>query len=116
MFQRSKVRGKIGKWLGVSALAAACLVSAPQAVREASAAPVVDVRIAPPVTRVEVVPARPAHHVWTHGYWAWNGHAHVWVPGRYVVERPGYVWREHRWQEHGHGHWRFHEGGWERHH
>jgi len=64
---------------------------------------------------VEVVPVRPAHRVWTHGYWAWNGHSHVWVPGRYVVERPGYAWREHRWEDRGHGHWRFHEGGWYRH-
>jgi len=115
MFQRSKQCSKVGKWLSVSALAAACLVSAPHGVREAAAAPVVEVRIAPPAARVEVVPARPAHHVWTRGYWAWNGHSHVWVPGRYVVERPGYVWHEHHWEEHGHGHWRFHQGGWSRH-
>ncbi len=114
MFQGLNQRGKIAKWLSVSALAAACLVAAPQGVREASAAPVVDVRIAPPAARVEVVPARPAHHVWTHGYWAWNGRAHVWVPGRYVAERPGYVWRDHSWEEHGKGHWRFHQGGWQR--
>ncbi|MES1176234.1 MAG: hypothetical protein ABUL62_18070 [Myxococcales bacterium] len=112
MFQGSNERGKIAKWLTVSVLAAACLVAAPQA---ASATPVVEVHIAPPAERVEVVPARQPHHVWTRGYWAWNGHAHVWVPGRYVVERPGYTWREHRWEEHGHGHWRFHQGGWERH-
>ncbi len=33
MFQRANQRGKIGKWLSVSALAAACLTAAPQMVR-----------------------------------------------------------------------------------
>jgi WXXGXW repeat (2 copies) len=73
------------------------------------------VRIAPPETRVEVVPARPSpHHFWVHGYWAWNGHRHVWAPGHYEVERHGYVYRETRWEEGPHGHWRYHHGGWDR--
>ncbi len=110
MFQ--SINPRFAKWLSASVLAGACLIAIPQA---ASAAPVVDVRVAPPATRVEVVPARPSpRHFWVHGYWGWNGHAHYWTPGRYEVARPGYAYREPRW-ERVHDHYRFHEGGWYRH-
>ena len=115
MFQRFNERGKIAKWLSAGVVAGACLMGTPHGVSVASARPIIDVRIAPPAPRVEVVPARPSpRHVWTHGYWAWNGHAHYWVPGRYMVQRPGYAWREQRWEEKSHGHWRSHDGGWYR--
>jgi hypothetical protein len=109
---------KVGKvrWLSAAVIAVVCLVASPRGVAVASAEPLVQVRIAPPAARVEVVPARPSpHHVWTHGYWNWNGHAHAWVPGRYVVERRGYVYREPRWEGAQHGYYRFHQGGYYRH-
>ena len=86
MFQSLQRHRRLAKWLSASVVAGACLIAAPHGVTTASAAPVVEVRIAPPAPRVEVVPARPSpHHFWVHGYWAWNGRAHVWVPGRYLV-------------------------------
>src|SRR5450432_3386659 len=106
---------RVAKWLSASVLAGACLIASPHGVSTASAEPIVDVRIAPPAARVEVVPARPSrHHFWVHGYWSWDGRAHVWVPGHYEVERRGYVYREPRW-EGARGHWHFREGGWYRH-
>jgi hypothetical protein len=115
MFQSSQHSRRIAQWLSASVLAGACLIASPHGVSSASAAPVVEVRIAPPAPRVEVVPARPSpRHFWVHGYWGWNGRAHVWVPGRYEVERRGYVYREPRW-EGGRGRWHFREGGWHRH-
>jgi hypothetical protein len=114
MFQSLQQSRRLAKWLSASVVAGACLIASPYGVSTASAEPVVEVRIAPPATRVEVVPARPSpHHFWVHGYWAWNGHAHVWAPGRYEVERRGYEYREPRW-EGGHGHWHFRDGGWHR--
>jgi hypothetical protein len=115
MFQSMQHRRRIAKWLSASVLAGACLIAAPHGIRIASAEPVVDVRIAPPPDRVEVVPMRPSpHHFWVHGYWAWGGRAHTWVPGHYEQERRGYAYRESRW-EGGNGHWRYHRGGWYRH-
>jgi WXXGXW repeat (2 copies) len=112
MFQSLRQHQRIAKWLSASALAAACVAGSP---RDASARPVVEVRIAPPAARVEVVPARPSpRHVWAPGYWAWNGRRHVWVQGHNVIERRGYAWREPRWEERSHGHWHFREGGWDR--
>ena len=105
---------RIGQWLAAGIVAGACLISSPCGISTAAAEPMVEVRVAPPAARVEVVPRRPSpRHFWVHGYWAWNGRAHVWVPGRYVVERRGYEFRESHWEEN-HGHWRFHHGGWYR--
>jgi len=74
-----------------------------------------EIRIAPPETRVEVPPRRPSsHYVWVNGYWGWNGHRHVWVHGHYVRERRGYAYRQARWERTPHGHWRLHHGEWYR--
>jgi hypothetical protein len=105
---------RIAKWLSASVVAGACLVASPHGVKTA-AAQVFEVRVAPPEPRVEVVPVAPSpHHFWVHGYWGWSGRSHVWVPGRYQVERRGYAYREPHWEPY-HGHYRFHQGGWYRH-
>ena len=44
--------------------------------------------VAPPPTRVEVVPPPPSERVvWVPGHWAWDGSDYAWEPGHYV-ERP----------------------------
>jgi hypothetical protein len=115
MSQWLRQNRRVAKWLSASVVAGSCLIASPHGVRMAAAEPIVDVRIAPPAPRVEVVPARPSpRHFWVHGYWAWNGHAHVWTRGHYEVERSGYAYRESRWEDGPHGHWRYHQGGWYR--
>ena len=106
---------RIAKWLSASVVAGACLIASPHGVRSASAEAVVEVRVAPPATRVEVVPARPSpRHFWVRGYWAWNGRSHVWMRGHYEVARPGYAYRETHWESAPNGHFRYHQGGWYR--
>jgi hypothetical protein len=73
----------------------------------------VDIGVAPPPLRVEVVPAARVGYVWAPGYWNWNGRRHVWVGGRWVGERRGYHWVAHEWVQRG-GRWHFNEGGWRR--
>jgi hypothetical protein len=73
----------------------------------------VDVDVAPPPPRVEVVPAARVGYVWAPGYWEWRGRRHVWVNGYWVRERRGYHWRPNRWEQH-EGRWRFDRGRWER--
>jgi len=71
----------------------------------------VEVEVQPPVTRVEVIPARPSpQHFWIHGYWGW-GATHTWVPGRYEVMRPGWGYAEARWVPVGRR-WHFYPGRW----
>ena len=52
------------------------------------------VTVRPPVAIVETPSARPsANHVWIAGYHNWDGHAYVWVPGRWdVPPRPHARW------------------------
>lgn len=73
----------------------------------------VDIDVAPPPPRVEVVPAPRVGYVWAPGYWNWNGHHHVWVGGRWMGERHGYHYAPHEWVQRN-GHWHFNEGGWRR--
>jgi YXWGXW repeat-containing protein len=79
----------------------------------ASAAVAVDITVAPPVPRVEVVPPPRPGFVWAPGFWEWRGGAHVWVPGRWMGERPGWHWAPDRWEQRG-DHWHHWRGHWER--
>jgi hypothetical protein len=59
----------------------------------------VQVTVAPPADRVEVIPVRPSPaYSWIHGHWSWDGSGYRWVGGHW-----GFVPREsHEWV---HGHW-----------
>ncbi len=71
----------------------------------------VDVDIAPPAPRVEVVPEARVGYVWAPGYWNYEGHNHVWVKGRYIREHRGHHWVADSWEQRGNrwhrvaGHW-----------
>jgi hypothetical protein len=79
----------------------------------ASAGIGIDIDIAPPAPRAELVPGPRAGFVWAPGYWDWRGGSHVWVAGRWRRERPGYHWAPDRWEQRG-PHWHHHGGHWER--
>lgn len=79
----------------------------------ASAAVDIDIGVAPPAPRVEVIPAPRAGYVWAPGFWEWRGGAHVWVPGRWMGERAGWHWVPDRWEQRGE-HWHHWRGHWER--
>lgn len=72
----------------------------------------VDVDVAPPPARVEVVPRERHGYVWAPGYWNYNGHRHVWVKGRYLHERHGHHWIADSWEDRN-GRWHFVAGHWE---
>jgi hypothetical protein len=87
----------------------AAIVSLP-----ATAKTVVDIEIAPPAPRVEVVPEARVGYVWAPGYWRWNGHRHVWIHGSWVRERRGWHWVPDAWVQKPNGHWHFVRGHWVR--
>lgn len=80
----------------------------------ALAAPLLEIEVAPPAPRVEVVPKPRAGFEWAPGFWRWDagGHRHVWEAGHWERARPGHHWVAARWEEHG-GHHRFVEGHWD---
>ena len=96
-------------WLATLCLAGA----AAMAPSVGSANVTIDVDIAPPATRVEVVPEPRGGYVWAPGYWEWRGHEHVWVGGRWLHERRGRHWVPEHWVQAG-PHWHMERGHWER--
>jgi len=71
------------------------------------------VRTRPPAVIVEKRGIAPSGaHVWITGYHRWDGHAYVWVPGRWdLAPRPHAVWVPHHWA-HRRGGWVLIEGHW----
>ena len=96
-------------WLATLCVAAA--VSLSPAV--SSAGVNIDVDVAPPTPRVEVVPPARAGYVWGPGYWEYRGHKHVWVAGRWMREHRGMHWDPAHWEQRG-THWHLERGHWER--
>jgi hypothetical protein len=78
-----------------------------------SAAVNIDIDVAPPAPRVEVVPEPRHGYVWAPGYWEWRGHEHVWVAGHFIRERHGYHWVPDAWVGNG-PHYHYARGHWER--
>lgn len=75
----------------------------------------INIGLAPPMPRMEVVPPPRMGYVWAPGYWSWDGGTYIWIGGRWIPERPGYYWRPERWEPR-ERHYHFAPGGWERHH
>jgi hypothetical protein len=95
-------------------LATLCLTAMASLTPALSAAAVnLDIEVAPPAPRVEVVPAPRPGFYWAPGYWAWRDHHHVWVGGHWIHERRGYHWVPEHWIQAG-PRWHFAPGHWER--
>ena len=102
-----------GNWQPVIAIGlagASILCAAPAALARVDVSVVIGVP--PPAVVVETVPAPRPGYVYAPGYWGWNGDRHVWIRGRPIVERPGYVWVAERWEPVD-GRYRFVPGYWE---
>lgn len=95
--------------IGLAAAAVMGSVSLPAAARVDAQ---VSINIGPPPVRYEAVPAPRRGAVWAPGYWDWRGQRHVWVPGGWVAERPGYRYSQPQWVAHN-GRWILVRGHWE---
>ena len=47
----------------------------------------IDLGTPPPAPRIEVIPPPRVGYLWAPGYWAWTGHRHEWVAGRWLEAR-----------------------------
>jgi hypothetical protein len=65
----------------------------------------------PPPRIVEVEPPRREGYVWARGYWHWNGHEYVAMPGHWEVFRPGYHYVHPHYERHNDG-WHLNVGVW----
>ena len=73
----------------------------------------INITVAPPPLRYEVVPAPRVGYIWAPGYWRWEGQRHVWAPGRWQEARPGSYWVADRWETRNGRHY-YEPGRWER--
>jgi len=73
----------------------------------------VDLMVAPPPPRYEVVPPPRIGFIWAPGYWRWDGHRHVWMGGHWMEARPGYRYVGEHWVSRD-GRHHFEPGRWER--
>jgi len=78
----------------------------------ASARTYIDIDVAPPAPREEVIPAPRVGYVWAPGYWDWQGHRHVWVRGHYIREHHGHHWVHDEWVQRD-GRWHHERGHWD---
>jgi hypothetical protein len=73
-----------------------------------------NIGVAPPAPRVEVIPAARPGYVWDAGYWRWAGGRHVWVGGHYIrLIHPGAVRVPGHWEHLPDGRWHFIRPHWE---
>jgi hypothetical protein len=78
------------------------------------AARIVDVEIgvAPPPTRVEVVPPVREGYVYEQGHYGWDGQQYVWIGGQFILDRPGHVYQPYVIEQRGER-WHFRAGHWD---
>lgn len=80
----------------------------------ASAAKFVDVEIgiAPPPERVEVVPAPRPGYIYERGHYVVEGDRYVWHEGEFIREREGHHWQPYVFERHG-DRWHYRAGHWD---
>ncbi|HEX9275615.1 MAG TPA: hypothetical protein VGA51_04350 [Casimicrobiaceae bacterium] len=72
----------------------------------------VEIGVAPPAARVEVVPAPREGYVYEPGHYAWNGSAYVWVDSQFIRSREGREWRPYVLERRGER-WHYRAGHWD---
>ncbi len=72
----------------------------------------VDVGVAPPPERVEVVPAPREGYIYEPGHYEWNGAEYVWIGGQFIPDREGHEWHPYVLEHHG-DRWHFRAGHWD---
>ena len=98
------------RYLAIVLLAVAAFALPPAARAEAR----IYVQIGPPAEVVEVRPGAPGpHHYWVPGHHRWDGHAYVWVGGRWEMPpRHHHAWVRGHWVHHRRHGWYWVEGHW----
>lgn len=74
-----------------------------------------NISIAPPAAQYEIVPTIAPGYVWAPGYWGWSGERHVWMRGRPIMQREGFLWTPDRWEQRDRYYYRT-AGHWQRDH
>jgi hypothetical protein len=72
----------------------------------------VAVDVAPPSGTWEGKPPPAEGYIWSTGYYAWKDGRYVWTAGEWVLDRPGFDYRQHTWVQRPDGKWTMTGGDW----
>jgi hypothetical protein len=89
------------------------LIAVGSAAMPAAAQLTINIGVAPPAPRYEIVPAPRPGYAWAPGYWRWENERHVWRNGRWLEARAGSHWVADRWEPRDGRHY-YRPGKWER--
>jgi hypothetical protein len=70
------------------------------------------VRPAPPPPVYEAAPAARPGWIWAGGHYEYREGQYTWVPGEWIRERPGFVYRDPHWEKLENDQWIIVGGGW----
>jgi hypothetical protein len=91
------------------------MIAVGSAAMPAAAQITINIGVAPPAPRYEVVPAPRSGYAWAPGYWRWENERHVWRNGRWLEARSGSHWVADSWEPRDGRHY-YKPGKWERDH
>jgi YXWGXW repeat-containing protein len=91
--------------MGVGALGISAVASGARVVE-------LEIGVAPPQERVEVVPAPRHGYIYERGHYVVEGNRYVWVEGRFIREREGHRWHPYVLERHGER-WHYRSGHWD---
>lgn len=74
----------------------------------------INIMLVPPAPLHEAVPVLSPGQMWAPGYWVVNNDRHVWVRGRPMLQRTGYLWQPDRWAQRSNGSYYRQVGHWTR--
>ena len=71
-----------------------------------------EIGVAPPPDRVEVVPAPRPGYIYERGHYIVEGDRYVWHEGHFIREREGHHWQPYVLEHHG-DRWHYRAGHWD---
>ena len=72
----------------------------------------VEIGVAPPPPRVEIVPAPREGYIYEPGHYVWNGSEYVWTDGQFIQYREGHEYHPSMLERRG-DRWHFRTGHWD---
>ena len=102
-----KIRKTIGGVVLALGLAGSATIAA-----AASTSGEIEIQIAPPADRVEVIPAPREGYIYERGHYDWDGGRYVWHEGHFIQKREGHVYRPYALEHRG-DRWYYRRGHWD---
>jgi hypothetical protein len=102
-----KIRKTIGGVLLALGIAGTATIAA-----AASSSGEIEIQVAPPPDRVEVIPAPREGFIYERGHYDWDNNRYVWREGRFIHKREGHVYTPYALEHRGER-WYYHRGHWD---